>query len=131
MIPGLAPPITFYRFALRNLPDGWERQIPAWTAIVAGIALMAPNAHRPDISLGLALADNGFAEARLERLFASRGETRITLFLRAVRFLAAKTAAFNWTDGARLLLTRDNDLLEQTHREIAADYYRALQAKVG
>lgn len=131
MSPSQPPALTFYRFAMRYLPEGWERDMPAWIAIVAGIALMAPNAHRPGARLGLTLADNGFAEMRLERLLSSRGETRLTLFLRAVRFIAAKSVPFDWTEGTRLLLTRDVNQLEQIHRQIASDYYRGLQAKTG
>src|SRR5690606_26409623 len=48
MNPGHSPPLTFYRFALRYLPEGWERNMSSWSAIVAGVALMAPSAHRAD-----------------------------------------------------------------------------------
>ena len=126
MGPGQPLPLTFYRFAFRYLPDGWERDIQDWITIVAGIALMAPDAHRPEVGFGLALAQAGYAETRLERLLSSRGETRRVLFLRAVRYLVSHTISFNWIQGARLLLIRDPERLELLQRQVARDFYREL-----
>ncbi|RME48230.1 MAG: type I-E CRISPR-associated protein Cse2/CasB [Chloroflexi bacterium] len=123
MSPGQPPPIYFYRFALRHLPETWERDEADWITLTAGIALMVPNAYRPGLGLGTALGEAGFNEGRLERLLQSEGETRRILFLRAVRFLAAKTQPFDWLDGARLLLTRHTSKLERVHRQIARDFY--------
>lgn len=131
MSPGQPPPLAFYRFALGYLPEGWERDRDDWCSIVTGIALMAPSAHQPGIGLGSVLARTGYSEFRLERLLGSRGETRRTLLLRAVRFLASKAASFDWTQAARLLLTRDTDQLEALHRHIATDFYRELENKAG
>lgn len=125
MSPGLSPPLAFHRFTLHHLPDGWERHEADWVTVVAGIALMAPHAHRADQPLGRALAEAGYSEARLERLLAADGKTRRTLLLRAGRFLAAKAAPFNWTEAAQLLLTSDQDQTkrEKLHRRIARDFY--------
>lgn len=119
-------PLTFYRFAFRHLPDGWERQLSNWVTLVAGMAIMSPKIHRPDVGLGKALAQAGFSEARLERLLAAQGDTRRILMLRVARFAAAKNTVFNWTDGARLLLTTDNKRREQLHLRIARDFYHNL-----
>ena len=124
MSPGRPPPLYFYRFALHHLPDGWAQAEDDWITLVAGIALMAPHACRPGRGLGQVLGEQGYSEARLERLLQSEGETRRTLFLRAVRFLAAKAAPFDWADAARLLLTRDPRKLEGIHRHLAGDFYR-------
>lgn len=126
-------PLPFFRFALRYLPQDWDRTadtIKDWTTIVAGIALMSPTAHRPDLRLGTALGEKGYSEARLERLLGSEGDTRRILLLRVARFLAAKASACNWLDCVLLLqLSRDSDGRENLHRRIAADFYRAVEAK--
>ncbi|BCX82600.1 CRISPR system Cascade subunit CasB [Methylomarinovum caldicuralii] len=126
MAPGHPPPLAFYRFALRHLPEDWERNLEDWKTLVAGIALMAPHAHRPRQSLGRVLGESGYSEARLERLLASEGNTRRLLLLRAARFLGSKTLPCDWCDGARLLLTRDAEKRETVHRRIARDFYLAL-----
>ena len=131
MSPTQPPPLAFYRFALRHLPEGWDADRDAlkdWIAIVGGIALMSPRAHRPDRGLGQALAEAGFAEARLERLLAAEGDARRLLLLRAVRFLAAKGIGCNWVDAARLLLIREPERREGLHRRIARDYFGAATA---
>lgn len=126
MTPGQSLPLAFYRFALQHLPPSWEASADSrrdWATLVAGIALMSPGAHRPERPLGKALAGEKYAESRLERLLSARGDVRRILLLRAVRFLAAKHAPFNWLDAARLLLVRDPEKREAVHRQIARDYY--------
>lgn len=123
MTPGQDLPLAFYRFALRNLPENWQRFPDDWATIVAGIAIMSPNAHNLEVGFGTALADTNYSETRLERLLAAKDETRRVLFLRAVRFLAAKAKAFNWVDGARFLLTKDDEKLEELKLSIARDFY--------
>lgn len=128
MIPNQPPPLAFYRFALRYLPEQWEsgpESSKDWVTLVAGIALMSPNAHRPDKRLGVVLAEAHFSEARLERLLSAEGDTRRILLLRAARFLAAKSSPCNWVDAAHFLLTRDTDKRENLHRRIARDFYSA------
>lgn len=126
--PGQLLTLAFLRFAHRHLPEHWDHSrdtMNDWVTIVAGIALMTPNAHRPDQGLGRALAETGYAESRLERLLASQGHARRVLLLRAARFLAAKNSAINWVEAAQLLLTRDPDRQEALHRRIAGDYFSA------
>lgn len=123
-------PLTFYRFGARYLPEGWDlstTRLKNWATIVAAVAIMSPNAHRPDVRLGRALGEAGFSEARLERLLQSTGNTRRTLLLRAARFLTAKNQPCNWVDGAWFLLIPDHDVerREQLHRRIARDFYAA------
>ena len=122
-MPGQTLPLAFYRFAFKNLPEQWQRFLDEWVSLVAGISLMSPNAHNPEVGLGIALADAGYSEARLERLLASTDEVRRVLFLRAVRFLSAKAKPFNWVEGAQLLLTKDKDKLEALQLSIARDFY--------
>lgn len=130
---GGALPLPFIRFALQYLPSNWDRSAGAikdWVTIVAGIALMSPRAHRPDLSLGTALGEKGYSEARFERLLSATGDTRRTLLLRAARFLAARSSACNWVDCALLLQLPDgSDRRETLHRRIAADYYRVATEK--
>lgn len=127
MAPGNPPPLAFYRFAYRHLPEGWEHRRDAWMAVVAGLALMGAGGHRPDHRAGQALAENRYSEARLERLLAAEGDTLHTLILRAARFLAAKGQAVNCLDFAYLLgLSGDP---ERARMQIARDYYRNLEQK--
>lgn len=125
--PSGSPNVAFYRFAFRHLPDGWERSQQGWMALVAGVALMCPRPHRADRPAGMALAEVGYAEARVERLLAAEGDTLRTLLLRAARFLAAKSASVNWTDFARLLLAVDPSKREAARLRVARDYYRNLK----
>jgi CRISPR type I-E-associated protein CasB/Cse2 len=76
------PPLIFYRFALRYLPEGWDSTEDLrrdWMTLVAGMARMSPNAHRPDQPFGKVLAEGGYSEARLERLLSAEGDTQRTL----------------------------------------------------
>jgi CRISPR system Cascade subunit CasB len=101
-------------------------QTSAWALLVWGLANSGPNAHRADRGFGHALAESRFSEHRLERLLAADHPTILTLAAAAVRFLATKGEAFDWVQLARLLLVRDDALLEATQRSIATDYYRHL-----
>lgn len=129
MAPGQPLPLVFTRFALAHLPESWERQAEDWAALLAGIAIMAPNAHNPQRRLGQALAEAGYSEARLERLLNADGETLRTLFLRGVRFLAAKATPFHWRDAADLLLTRDDTKREHISQQIAKDFFSNLKSQ--
>jgi CRISPR system Cascade subunit CasB len=119
------PGLAFFRFWPRYLnaeapPDARVRE---WAAILAGIALMGCNAHRPGRRFGAVLAETRYSEDRLERLLGTDDpEVRRTLFLRAVRFLAAKGEAFDWVGAASWLLTSD-DRREDAARRIARDFY--------
>jgi CRISPR system Cascade subunit CasB len=129
MAPGTTPPLAFYRLWLRYLDDDLPSggQTAAWALVVWGLASAAPGAHRPDRGLGRALAESGFSESRLERLFAAdQDDTLLPLAADAVRFLAAKREVFNWVHLAGLLLTRAEVQREVVHRRIATDYYRYL-----
>ena len=130
MAPDQPPPLAFYRFAFRELPEGWESRRSVWQTLTAGLALSSNhgNPHNRHHPLGRALAEQGYSEARLERLLAAEGDTLNTLLLRAARYLAAKGEAVDWTDAARLLLTADEGK-ERIRRKIAGDYYRNLKDK--
>ncbi|NMB01164.1 MAG: type I-E CRISPR-associated protein Cse2/CasB [Firmicutes bacterium] len=121
--PGGPLAIEFYRFAYRYLPAGWESSMDEWSTLVAGIALMSPNAYDPRVRYGTALAESGYSDLRLERLLQANGEVQRVLFLRSIRFLSQKSRPFNWTDGARFLLTRDASKREVINSSIARDYY--------
>lgn len=129
LTPRLPPSLTFYRFAFRHLPEGWEAQQAEWMAVVSGLALMCPQPHRPDRPAGWALSEAGYSEVRLERLLAAKGEDLHILALRAARFLAAKAESVNWVDLARLLLTKDKGKLENMRFKFARDYYTHLKEK--
>ena len=124
-----APPLAFYRFAFRHLPNGWTNSRDDWQAILQGMALMAPQIHRPDYPFGRALVEHRYSETRLERLLAADGDTRQTLLLRTVRYLAAQKVGCDWRDIAVFLLTKDLGKRERNNMKIAADYYRNLPTK--
>lgn len=123
--PGDPPSLALYRFAFRHLPEGWEQRYEAWTTLTTAIAIMCPDPHRPDVSLGRALANAGYAEARLERLLAAEDGTLRTLLLRSARFLRSKNVACNCTDFARLLNLQGDP--PKARMRIARDYFRELQ----
>lgn len=123
MAPGHRLPLSFYRFAFNYLPAGWEHAIDDWVTLVAGIALMSPQAYSPQAGFGKVLAESNYSELRLERLLAAEDEVRRILFLRAVRYLAAKSKPFNWAEGARFLLARSEDKREALSLRIARDFY--------
>lgn len=129
MAPGQPPPLAFYRLAIRELPDNWERHSGAWQTLVTGMALLSGqlNPHSRQHPLGRALAELRYSEARLERLLAAEDDTLHTLLLRTARFLAAHKQAVDWTDCARLLLATDDSKHQHIRREIASDYYRNLK----
>lgn len=124
LAPDRPPSLAFYRFCFRYLPESWQRQVGAWQVILAGLALMGTQPHRPDRPLGQALAEQRYSEARLERLLAAQDEVLHTLTLRVARFLAAKGESVNWLDLANLLLAQDRDKHEAVRLKIAGDYYR-------
>lgn len=127
-VPGQPPSMAFYRLWLRHLSENLpsEEQTQAWALIVWGLCFMGAHAHRTDQPLGKALAEQGYSEARLERLLAAGEDNRPDFFASLVRFLASKGAGFNWIDAAFLLLSRDPDRREEINRRIAANYYRSI-----
>ncbi|WP_281915675.1 type I-E CRISPR-associated protein Cse2/CasB [Caldimonas thermodepolymerans] len=126
--PGQPVPLAFYRLWLRHLGDELpvESQTPAWMTLAWGVAALGAASHRPDRPLGRALAESGYAEARLERLLAAPEELRIELFMSTARFLAARNESFDWLDAALFLLTTDPQAHERACRRIAQAFFRHL-----
>ena len=124
LAPDRPPSLAFYRFCFEYLPEGWQRQMGAWQALLAGLALMGTQPHRPDRPVGQALAEHHYSEARLERLLAAQDDVLYTLTLRVARFLAARGESVNWLDLAQLLLAQDREKREVVRLKIAGDYYR-------
>lgn len=125
--PGQPVPLAFYRLWLRHLGTDLPgpAQTGAWALLAWGLALSGAGAHRPDRSFGRALAEARCSEMRLERLLAAGDDlSRERLLAALVRLLATKGEAFDWTQVARLLLTRDVERREAVHRRIATDFYR-------
>lgn len=124
--PDQPMPLAFYRLWLRHVGDALpsEAQAPAWMALAWGLATLGAASHRKERPLGRALAESGFAEARLERLFGAPDELRVELFMSMVRFLAAKNESFDWLDAATFLLTTDAQARERVCRRIAQAFYR-------
>lgn len=126
MAPGQPIPLAFYRFALGFLADEWDRDADTkanWAAIVAGMAVMSPGAHRVDWPLGRALAEAYYSETRLERLLSAEGDTARALVLRTARFLAAKGTPCNWVDLACLLLTQQDEKRDNLTLRVARAFY--------
>lgn len=119
-------PLAFYRIWLRQVDENlpMEAQTQPWAMVFWGIASMGEGAHNPNRPLGMALAESGYSEARLERLLGAPDEIRLELFTSMVRFLAAKRESFDWNDAAQFLLIRDPSKRERLHRRIAVDFYR-------
>lgn len=127
MDPVRPPPLTLYKVAARFLPPGWDRDrdhVHDWMTVIAGVAITAPDGHRPATGLGRALARAGLSEANLERLLASRDDTRRTLLLRVARFLSAKSEGCDWAEVAHFLLARTDQAIERVNMRAASGYYR-------
>lgn len=124
--PGQPPPLAYYRLLLQQPGD----ELPASTQTEAWMllawALSQGIEHQAERSLGRALAEAGYAEARLERLLAAAPELLPELAAAMLRFLAAKAQACNLHELARLLLTRDDPAREVLHRRLAIDFFRHL-----
>lgn len=129
MIPAQRPPLAFFRLACRALPPDWETHHREWTTVVAGMALMCPDPHRPGRAVGVALAEAGLSESRLERLLVAEGEFLGTTLLRTAYFLGAKQLPLDWTEFARLLFVTDRDERETVRLAIARDFYRPPEAR--
>lgn len=119
--------LAFHRFCIRYLEAEAELpkwQIADWAVLLAGLAQAGPGAHRAQQGFGTALAEAGYSEARLERLLAvSDADTRRALLARALKFLAAHGAAFDWLDLARWLFAGE-EWRDDRARRIARDFYR-------
>jgi CRISPR system Cascade subunit CasB len=126
--PGQPVPMAFYRLWLHHLDSELppESQTMAWMALVWGLAAMGQKAYDAGRPFGQALAKSKFSEGRLDQLLSAPEDARIDLFMSAVRFLASKGEGFDWTEGARFLLTEDAEKRETLHRRLAADFYKAL-----
>lgn len=119
-------PLAYYRLWLLHFEGEPPEPENSWAILVWGLALMGNGAHRPDRGLGQALAECKFSESRIEQMLAASESIREDIFVRVVRFLAAKKEGFNWLDAAFFLLTKNADKRESIHRKIAADFYRNL-----
>lgn len=127
MAPSSEPGLAYWRLWpiwLRRDPPP-DVQTSAWSVIVAGLALMSPSGHQRGHPFGKALADAGFSDFRLERLLAADDDTtRLQLFARALRFVAAKGTGFDWTTVAAWLLAGP-ETRATIARSIARDFYRS------
>ncbi|MEO5349246.1 MAG: type I-E CRISPR-associated protein Cse2/CasB [Magnetococcus sp. YQC-3] len=94
-----------------------------WLALLAGMAHMSPNPHRPGANPGRVLAEAGYSETRLHKLLNSQDEAFLDAVDRTCRFLRAKGAAVDWTRFAPLILTLDPEKAESHRRDLARDYF--------
>lgn len=103
--------------------DEMERR---WAAILSGMA-QTQKFHQPGRRLGQALAEAGLSELRLTRLLRARGEKLLDELRGVVRVLASKGQAFDWTHLANLVLSEGYKHEEKVRRQIARDYFYALE----
>lgn len=123
--PNEPPGLAFYRFWPRYVraETPSDTQALDWALALSGIALMGSNAHRPGRRLGAALAQTGYSEMRIERLLGTDDAAmRRVLFMRALRYLAAKGEPIDWVEAARWLLSAQEQR-EARSRRIARDYF--------
>jgi len=68
MAPDQPPPLAFYRFAFRELPEGWEYRRPVWQTLIA--RFLAAKAEAVDWTdaarLLLTYSDDGKEQIRRE-----------------------------------------------------------------
>jgi len=119
---------AFWRVLLNHVPGEFYRDEEAerrWAVIIQAMALMAPEIHAPGRGLGRVLAgqDRGTMEPRLIRLLRSEG-TRLEDQVRLMaRMLANMAEPVDWTDLARLVLSRGSETRKKIVREIARDFF--------
>lgn len=97
-----------------------------WALLIHAMALMAPDPHLKGADAGAALAETGYAEARLERLLHARGETLAPQLVAMARFLRAKGKPIDWDRLAPLVLDPDGAAAESARRAVARAYWRHL-----
>jgi len=124
-------PLSYHRFLLRHVPEGWqgEHQALAWRTLITALAQQHQNPHSPSVPFGSALAECDYSELRLESLLAAEGRVLATLTVRAATRLAAGRVRCNWKDIAWLLFARDDETRERVNQRIARDFYRISSAK--
>ena len=128
--PGAA---AFWKLLARHNPFGAVHNEAGWAALMQAIAVLTPkgrdpkkqSAHDYSLSMGRALYEAEFSEARLARLLSAAPELRREVAVRTCRRLAAgEFNRFNLvTLGEFVLFGGD-----RTDRRIARDYYRARAA---
>ncbi|MBF0393470.1 MAG: type I-E CRISPR-associated protein Cse2/CasB [Alphaproteobacteria bacterium] len=108
---------------------GRDRAQFGWALIAKGIAIMAPKAHDGMVSVGTALAREGYSELRLSRFLDTPTEGIGDEVIGIARFMAARAAPFRWHDLARIVLfAADDDHGKHVRVRVARDYYRTLHA---
>jgi CRISPR system Cascade subunit CasB len=128
MAPPQPPPVAFLKLAYRALPEQWEQRPADWMTLAAGLALMGPDPHRSGRPAGRVLAEQGFSEARLERLLSAEGPNLHAALLKTAWFLGSRSAPADWTDFARLLLAGGGPERDAARLRIARDFYRPPEA---
>lgn len=103
-----------------------ETREDRWATLAMGLA-SAPGLHNYDTPLGEALAESGWSELRFVRLVRASGEHLTEEVRRMAKFLASKDQEADWTDVGHLLFSQTGDPAESYRRQVARDYYSALQ----
>lgn len=122
-----APAAAFWQLVARHVPDrlcGTPEDERAWALVVKGMAIMAPNVHAPGQNPGqvyASLARSGSFEVRTARLVSAEDDAFESFFLRACRTLAAKGAAVDWRQMARLAVYQD----AEARRQFAKDFWKS------
>ncbi|MDR1490508.1 MAG: type I-E CRISPR-associated protein Cse2/CasB [Desulfovibrio sp.] len=126
MVPA-SPPLVFYRLLLEHTAEWSDSEYErAWVAIMQGMALLAlPNGEQ---SLGSVLGQSsaGSGQSRFWRLLEARGETFYDLLRHIIRMLAHEGGSVDWTDIAKLCLSR-GETRENCRRKLARDFCHAQQ----
>jgi CRISPR system Cascade subunit CasB len=113
----------------QQLPRGGlarEKQETRWAAVIVGLAHLGER-HRPGVHLGDALVSAGFSELRFVRLLRADSERLIDEIPALGRFLAAKNTPADFAAAAHLILSADRGDEERTRRQLARDFYAALE----
>lgn len=118
------PSAVLWRVLAKDAPDLLdevaEPDAPDWAEVLLLLATLGPLARASGPSAGVALANAGVSEVRVERLLRSaRGQLRAL-----AHQLNSAGAPVNPVDLA-LLLVGAPDRLEEHRMKLARDYYRA------
>lgn len=133
---GDTPPGAFWRIMVQRglLGKIKAREVERrWALVVHGIALMTPNAHDWNTSIGKALYEGGesgrknafYHDLRLARLLAARGAMFESLLTQLFRMMGNAGQPFDWRKMATLILCEESnpEKAEEVRVDIAKSYY--------
>ena len=116
----------------RGLSDNPDLE-SRWALILHGIALMTPNAHDSNVSVGKALYEGGdssrtnafYSRLRFNRMLTARGSILRTFLSQLFRMMKVANQPFDWREMAWFILSESDypEVAEKARIRMSRDYY--------